>query len=60
MLSSKRSHSSGAPEIVEHEEAAAQQILAERLGLGVGQFPVAHFAGCKPGPIVDIVADRRD
>ncbi len=45
-----------APEVVAHEEAAAQQIFAQFRGLRVGQIPVAHLDGVKPGPVVDVVA----
>ena len=46
----------GAPEIVQHQEAAAQQIIAQLLDLAIGQLPIAHFARAEPRPIVDVVA----
>ena len=38
--------------IVAHEEAAAVDVLAHGLDLGVGQSPVAHFHGVEPRPVV--------
>ncbi len=46
----------GAPKIVQHEKAAAQQVLAEFLDLAIGQLPIPHFAGVEPGPVVNVVA----
>ena len=46
----------GAPEIVEHKEAAAQQVLAQGRRLGGGQLPVPHFAGVDPGIVERVVA----
>ena len=46
----------GAVEIVAHEEAAAQQEIAQLGGLRVGQIPVPHFDAVEPGPVVDFVA----
>src|SRR6185369_6373126 len=43
----------GAPEIVCHEETAAQQVFAQSLRLGVRQLPVAGLYGVKPGPVSD-------
>ena len=45
-----------APEIVAHEEAAAQKISRICLRLCVGETPLAHLHGVEPGPVVDIVA----
>ena len=39
----------GAVEVVAHEEAAAQQVLAELGDLLLGQFPVADFDRVEPG-----------
>src|SRR5207249_1571407 len=46
----------GSPEIVEHQKSAAQQVFPQRVGLRLGEFPIAHFAGAQPRPVVDIVA----
>src|SRR5262249_23688370 len=43
------------PEIVHIQEPAAEKILAEGLGLGFGQFPVAYLAGDQSWPVVEIV-----
>ena len=43
-----------AVEIVAHEEAAAEEVLAHGGGLGIGQIPVAHLDGVEPGPIVNV------
>ena len=45
-----------APEIVGHEEAAAQKIIAQLCSLGVGQIPFAGTHRIEPRPVVDIVA----
>src|SRR5262245_24235469 len=37
-----------APEIVAHEEAAAEQILAQFRGLRVGKIPVTYLNGIEP------------
>ena len=42
--------------IVGHEEAAAQQIVAQDFGLAFGQPPFAHLDGVEPGPVVNVVA----
>jgi hypothetical protein len=39
-------------EVVAHEEPTAQQILAQRIRLLVGELPVADFDSVKPRPIV--------
>src|SRR5258706_15596463 len=46
----------GSPEIVEHQEAAAEQGIAKLGGHIGGELPVAHFAGAHPWPVEDIVA----
>ena len=43
-------------EIVHHQKAALLQILAQALGLGVGEAPGAHVDGVHKRPIEDIVA----
>ena len=51
MLAAKMSHSIGAVEVVAHEEAAPQQVLAHRPRLLVGQVPVTDFDSVKPRPV---------
>src|SRR5207244_642278 len=45
----------GAVEIVAHEKAAAQEVLAELDNLCVGQLPVAHLDGIEPRIIEHVV-----
>ena len=45
----------GGVEIVAHEEAAAQQVLAEFGDLRIGEFPVADFDGVEPGVVEHVV-----
>src|SRR5208283_2877984 len=45
-----------APEIVTHEEAAAQKIFAELLHLIVGQTPLAHLHRIEPRVVEGVVA----
>ena len=47
-------------EIVAHKKAAAQQKLAHRFGLVVGQVPVAHFHAVEPWPVVDVMVVEID
>ena len=56
MLSTKIAHSLRAVEVVDHQEAAAQQVLAQLRGLRVGQVPLTDFDGIEPRPIEDVVA----
>ena len=56
MLSMKIAPFPGAVEVVDHQEAAAQQILAQLGRLCVRQIPVADLDGVQPWPIEDIVA----
>ena len=44
-----------APEIVAHEESAAQQEIAHAGGLRIGQFPVTRLDRVQPRPVVDVV-----
>ena len=41
--------------IVDHQESAAGEILADFLALPVGEVPMAHFHGVDPGPEIDFV-----
>ena len=43
-------------EVVGHEEAAAQEVVAEFFCLGFGEAPLADLNGVEPGPVVDLVA----
>src|SRR5581483_5889310 len=43
------------PEVIAHEETAAQQVLAYSLGLGIRQIPLAHEHRIKPGIVEDVV-----
>ena len=45
----------GAPEVVDDEEAAAQQIFAEAGGLGIGEVPPAGLGGVDPGVIEEVL-----
>ena len=56
MLSTKIRPFARAVEIVDHEEAAAQQVLAQLRRLRVGQVPLTDFDGVEPRPIEDVVA----
>ena len=47
-----------APEIVRHQEAAAQQILAQPRGFGVAQVPPAGLRGVDPGVVEDAVVGQ--
>src|SRR5579864_3775302 len=44
-----------APEVVAHEKSAAQQIIPQLLGLGVGEAPPANLDRIQPGPVIDVV-----
>ena len=43
-------------EVVDHEEAAAVEVLAEAAGLGVGDGSVADTDGVEEGPVEHLVA----
>ncbi len=45
-----------AVEVVGHEEAAAEEVVAEFCAFGVGETPLADLDGVEPGPVVDLVA----
>src|SRR6185437_7056231 len=45
----------GAVEVVGHEEAAAQQVIAQLMRLCVRDSPFAHLHGIKPGPVIYVV-----
>ena len=60
MRCSNISHSIGAVEIVGHEEAAAQQVFAQLLGLRVGEAPFADLDGVEPGPVVVVAVVEVD
>ena len=44
-----------AVKIVDHQEAAAQQVLAQLLGLVVGEHPVADLDRVQRGPVINVV-----
>ena len=44
-----------APEIVDHQESAAQQVLAQPRGFGVAQTPPAGLRGIDPGIVEEAV-----
>ena len=46
----------GAVEVVGHEEASAEEVVAEFFALGFGEAPLAYLNGVEPGPVVDFVA----
>src|ERR1700704_4498057 len=46
----------GAMEIVDHDEAALEQVFAQALGLGFGEGPVLYLDGVDPGVVEDFVA----
>ena len=56
MLSTKIAHSLRAVEVVDHQEPAAQQVLAQLRGLLVGQVPLPDLDGIEPRPIEHVVA----
>ena len=43
------------PEIVAHEEPAAQNEVAQLGGLRVGEVPLAYLDGVKEGKVVDVI-----
>src|SRR5882724_4907446 len=49
-----------APEIVAHEEAAAEKVLPKSRGLTVTQIPVADLHGVDPWPVVNIALVQID
>ena len=46
----------GAVEVVGHEEAAAEKIVAQFFALRFGEAPLAYLNGVEPGPVVDFIA----
>ena len=43
-------------EIVGHEEASTEKVVAQLLRLGLGQAPLPNLDGVEPGPVVDLIA----
>ena len=50
----------GAPEIVGHQVAAAQQVLPQARDLGVAQAPPAGLRGVDPGVIEELVVGEAE
>ena len=42
-------------EVVDHEEAAAIEVIAKTFGLGVADGPVANLDRVQPRPVVDFI-----
>ena len=49
-----------AVEVIHHEEAAFLQVLAQPLGLGIGECPVLRLDGIDPGIVEDLVIVQAD